>query len=308
MQDKILVIRLGALGDLLLAAPAFQAIRAAHPQAHLVLLTGRAHVNFCKLMPWFDEILPDTRPKWWHGRQWLKTLSNMRLYRWQRVYDLQSKGRSHFYGLLSLGRWRQWVGGAFFSSFRRKLPAPPIHGQDYFKYTLAAANVAWPENADFSWLRADIAALNLPTPYCVLIPGCAPSRPYKRWPAERFAELAQHLQQLNQHVVVVGTKADAEAVEAINQKISGLIDLTDRTNLAQLGSIFSGAAAVFGNDTGPTHLSALVGAPTLMLLTKHSDIARSGLRGERGEGLQGLAEGGVAVADVLQSRTFLRLK
>ncbi len=62
---KILVIKHGAFGDIVLAFPAFAAIRAAHEGAEITLLTTKPYAGLLGKSPWFDRIEVDAKPEWW---------------------------------------------------------------------------------------------------------------------------------------------------------------------------------------------------------------------------------------------------
>ncbi len=97
-----------------------------------------------------------------------------------------------------------------------------------------------------------------------------------RWPVERFALLANHL--IRQHqaaVVLVGAEGDRQDAQTISGIISGEpANLTGRLTLGQLGALCEVADLYVGNDTGPTHVAATVGCPTLAIFGP-SDAARS---------------------------------
>ncbi len=75
----------------------------------------------------------------------------------------------------------------------------------------------------------------------MLIPGAAPHRPRKRWPAERFGALAAILARAAAPVVV-GSAADAAHAATIRAACPAAIDLTGRTTLLQLAAVLAGAA------------------------------------------------------------------
>src|ERR1700684_4554818 len=62
--EKILVIKLGALGDIVQAMGAAKAIRDFHRGAAIVLLTTRPYADFLRRAPYFDEVWIDERPGW----------------------------------------------------------------------------------------------------------------------------------------------------------------------------------------------------------------------------------------------------
>jgi heptosyltransferase-2 len=103
--------------------------------------------------------------------------------------------------------------------------------------------------------------------YAVIAPG-ATFGPTKRWPAERFARVAEALAARHRlAIVLVGGPGDAPATAAVRAELAGAsidaIDLAGRTDLGVLGALLAGAAVVVGNDSGPMHLARAVGAPVV---------------------------------------------
>lgn len=99
----------------------------------------------------------------------------------------------------------------------------------------------------------------------------------KRWPVERFALLGNHLIRAHgARVLLVGGEVDRKATKAIAGMMStSPADLAGRFSLAALGALCEVADLYVGNDTGPTHVAAAVGCPTLAIFGP-SDPARSG--------------------------------
>ena len=62
-QDKILIIKHGALGDMVQALDGFASVRAGHPDGHLALLTTKPFAGLARAMPFFDEVIVDRRAK-----------------------------------------------------------------------------------------------------------------------------------------------------------------------------------------------------------------------------------------------------
>jgi ADP-heptose:LPS heptosyltransferase len=111
----------------------------------------------------------------------------------------------------------------------------------------------------------------LPPSFVIFVPGCSPHRPEKRWPAENYAELARRLQSRGLAVVAVGTRADQDALRTLCRLAPSVLNLAGQTDFGQLAELARRALGVVGNDTGPVHLFAAVGAPTLVLYSGHSD-------------------------------------
>lgn len=108
--------------------------------------------------------------------------------------------------------------------------------------------------------------------------GDNPVRPneHKRWPVERFALLANHLARKHRAtIVLVGATTDGDAARTIKGMMSAEgVDLTGRLSLGELGALCEVADIYVGNDTGPTHVAAAVGCPTLAIFGP-SDPTRS---------------------------------
>jgi len=277
--ERILVIRLGALGDIVLCFQAFHEIRQAHPKAEIAFLTTSGFVNFARSMPWFNRVLVDPRPSKWRPGAWFRFAQEVRNFGPTRVYDLQGKRRqSVLYAFLGGPLGPTWSGAAPFCSHPRLWPPKPgMHFIDFLAAQLRLAGVAEAAPADLTWLDAP-HALNLPARYAVLIPGCSQGQEHKRWPARNYAHLAQKLQERGIGSVVIGTHQDAEAIAALKAVASNVVDISGQTSLAQLAGILRRSSFVVGNDTGPTHLAATVGTPALFLLSNHTDPAWSASR------------------------------
>jgi ADP-heptose:LPS heptosyltransferase len=123
-------------------------------------------------------------------------------------------------------------------------------------------------------------------PYALLVPGASALRPGKRWPAEDYARLARWLLDRGVQVAVIGGPGEAGIGAHITAAAPGALDLTGRTDYAQIAGLGARAALAVGNDTGPSHLIAATGAPTLVLFSGESDPALCAPRGRRVELLQ----------------------
>ncbi len=286
---RVLVIKLGALGDFILALPAMAAIRAKHPGAEITLLTTAPFAPLALACPWFDKVEIDARPELWDLAGLLTLRGQLRGF--DMVYDLQTSGRSSRY--FTLAGWPAWSGISKGCKFPHADPERDrIHTRERLAGQLAAAGIAEMPAPDLGWLTGTpIDRLDLPERFAVLVPGAAPHRPEKRWP--HFAALARALQL---PVVVVGRAGEGAG-------ISGR-DLTGQTNLLELGAVMARAERAIGNDTGPMHLAAAVGVPSIVLFSGASDPALTAPRYPDGGWpviLRAPDLAGLAVAQVLEA-------
>lgn len=290
MSDVVLTIKLGALGDTIQAFDAFHDIRAHHRAARSVLLTTPPFAALAARMPWFDAVWSDGRPKASDVGAFLGLIARLRRARFARIYDLQCSDRTALYRKLLTGpKQPQWFGF---------VPGPQRHNSDIMRAQLAAGGVPEARPTDLAWLDTGIAALDLPPRFAMLVPGCSPHRPDKRWPAESYAALGKSLQARGLATVLVGTAADRDAVARIKALLPEARDLTGRTDLFQLAAVSRRAETAIGNDTGPVFLSAAVGAPTLMLMSGATDPERSAPRGPRAAWLRRDVLASLSVDDV----------
>ena len=271
---RVLVIKLGALGDVVLAFGPFAAIRAHEAGAHVTLLTTQPFAGLLGRAPWFDEVRVDARPGPFDVAGLLRLRRALRGFDF--VYDLQTSGRSSRYRLLA-GR-AGWSGIARGASHPHANPErDAMHTIDRQREQLAMAGVAEVAAPELGWLLGGGPVL--PEPYVLLAPGAAAHRPEKRWPAERFGALAAGLWRRGLRPVVVGTAADAAAARAVLRACPDTTDLVGRTTLPDLAGLAARAHAAVGNDTGPMHLAAAAGVPCTVLFGGASDPALTAPRG-----------------------------
>ena len=311
--ERILVIKLSALGDFVLALPAMKKIRAVHAKAHITLLTTPPFEALAKACPYFNAVDTGGRPL--SFSDWMALRSRIRAADYDRVYDLQTSAHSGRIFQLLRPRPPAWSGIALGCSLPHKNPLRDgMHTLERQADQLMYAGI-WddaptePGSApppDLSWVLkstpADRAApgANRPRPYVMLVPGGSEHRPEKRWPVERYSELARILYSRGFDVVIIGGPAEAELAHTIQRAVPRARDLTGRTDFARVAMLGAKAALAIGNDTGPLHLAAAGGAPAIVLFSRASDPKLSAPRGRvailRAENLADLPVAQVAQA------------
>ncbi|MBS1028219.1 glycosyltransferase family 9 protein [Gluconobacter albidus] len=266
-MSRILVIKLGALGDFVQAFSAFASIRTAFPHATLNLLTTAPFVDLARAAPWFDEVLTDDRPSMGNLPGLWRLSRKLRGY--ERVFDLQTSGRSKTYFRLA-GQPANWSGISDGCCHPHGNPSRnAMHTLARLDDQLHDAGVTPLPRSVPRWLQGygpDIAA-----PYAVLVPGAAPHRPQKRWPSARFAEIAKSLAAKGIRPVIAGTRTEAPLAQDILRVCPAALDLTGQTTMVELAGVLDRACLVIGNDTGPMHLAAAMDTPCLTLFGPDSD-------------------------------------
>ena len=308
-QDRIRVIKLGALGDFALSIVAMQAIRRHHPEATLVLLTRPRCRELADAIALFDEIVEDPRPGLTDPVKLIRLRRALLNPPFDRVYDLQRSDRSGGYFRLLWPRRPEWVGTARGAAYRYRKPRGRIsHIVERERQQLALAGVEVgagvgagraPVMPDLTMIRDDVAVEDLGAAPFLLVPGSSPKKPEKRWPAARYAGLAEGLLERGYTPVLTGGPEERDIVGDIARAVPGSIDVSGACPFLSLVGLARRSVGAVGNDTGPTHMIALSGCPTLTLFSAATDPRATGPWGENTGFLQGDPIGRITPEQVL---------
>lgn len=282
-MNRLLVVRLGSLGDLVHTLPAVAAIRQAHPALEIDWLVDIVHQDFLSLTPVVTSIvaLPDrTARGWWQVRPVLAA----------RAYDVAAD----FQGLIKSAALARLSGAARVLGFDKESLREPAAGFFYTEQVdvrgvghviaknlrlAAALGASAGGTRSFPLTTVESAALadvrsRVGGPFALLNPGAA--WPNKRWPAERFGQLAGHLR--SRHAlrsVVLWGPGEAGLAEEVVGHAGGAALAAPPTTLSDLVAFARGARLMVSGDTGPLHIAAAVGLPVVALFGP-TDPARNG--------------------------------
>ncbi len=279
--ERILVVKLDHLGDVLLATPVFSNLRRRYPNAELHALTGTWSRVVLEKHPDVNNVIGYDSPAFCRTGQPTSLKETFRLYRQLRhqKYDLMVELRSD---------WRiVWF--AFLRLTPKRLSRAALQvanklGFAQFSGThettrnldvLRQAGIPTPERTaifsvtveDKKWASHFLATYQIER-QCPLI-AIHPGSPIalKRWLPERYAELADWLvAQKRAQILFVGVKDEIPMVAEIQARMQGeSINIAGKTTLTQLASILHTCNVFIGNDSGPMHLAAAVGTQTIGL-------------------------------------------
>ncbi len=282
-DERILVIKHGGLGDWVLATGCFAAIRRHHRNGRITLLTAPAFADWRAYCGWFDEIWTDARPSMIaEPFEWIRLRRCLIDSEFARVYDLQTSGRTGLYNrMLPRRRRPEWSGIVAGGSHPHRNPRREfMHTVALQAEQLGVAGIGEVPAPNLDWLDADIDELTPLGAFALIVPGGAAHRPGKRWPAARFVDLARILSERGTPPVLIGAAAEAPLLDGIARQAPGAVDLGGRTSLGQIDALARRACCAIGNDTGPVHVAAAVGCPTVMLFGAASDPRRCAPCGE----------------------------
>jgi ADP-heptose:LPS heptosyltransferase len=305
----ILVIKLGALGDMVLAEGALRDIRAHHAGDRITLLTTLPYRSLMERCPWADRVWIDPRaPRWRFDRLW-RLRRAFHDGRFDMVYDLQNSPRTELY-FRHLFPEVAWSGTAAGCSHP--------HPRDQAAYGLgrlsdqlraAGVRVRFAEHPSLAWMVDDAEATLRRTgvagPFAVLITGSSARNHDKRWP--HFEQLALALRQRDCIPVTVPGPDELRSPEfpatlRIVKKNGHWLDLFE------LAGVLARAHLVVGNDSGPTHMAALLGVPGVVLSREPGSYASQVLAQAGMVVLEGPDLGRISVDAVLAAIDRLDLR
>jgi heptosyltransferase-1 len=296
MYNNILIVKLSAIGDVIHALPVAQALKKCYPKSRITWIVEKPAYDLLTNNPDIDEIVIFDKPKFKSFSGFVShapdLISRLRKEKFDVALDLQGLFKSSMLSFLSGAKTRlvyentregshllsKRIVGAYSKGHvvDRCLDVVRSLGCQVEKPVFSI--VITPEEKELTRRIAGQAGLNIEMPYVVLALGA--NWPNKIWPFEHFAELSNQLYDANRIPVMIGGPGDKVLAEQISliTKIPP-IDLTGKTTLKQLAYIIQRAQAFVGGDTGPMHLSAAAGTPTLALMGP-TDPTRNGPYGQ----------------------------
>jgi lipopolysaccharide heptosyltransferase I len=277
---RFLIVRLGALGDVVHAIPVAAALRRAFPAARIDWLVSGKHREILDLVPSIDHrIAIQDRTGAGGGASFLSAIRAIRHNRYDVAIDLQGLIKSAIIARLS-GASRV-VG--FNSKYAREplarlfytdvhdpggegmyAPTETRHVVDINLGLLASLGITagvpeFPLDSVPS-RAAQAMAEAAGGRYALLNPGAA--WPNKRWPPPRLAALASALRdRQNLASVILWGPGEVELAQEVVAMAGGAAILSPQTAIADVVALARGAAVMVSGDTGPTHIAAAVGTP-----------------------------------------------
>jgi heptosyltransferase-1 len=279
--NTFLIVRLGALGDVVHAIPFAAALRSEFPHARIDWIVEPRYVAMLGLLRAgvIDRRIP-VDPRWLGSRlerpQLLRTLRELRRVHYDVAFDLQGLIKSAV--LARAVRPRRLVGFP-----RRHLREPLAR----LLYTEAAdpgpaAHVIYKNLALLSAVGAQDRRLQFPLAippsetvdsvvqrfaphgYVVINPGAA--WPNKRWPPACFGAVAASMQRTyGLRSLVLWGPGEKELAHEVADASAGAADVSPPTTVAEIAGIAKSARLMISGDTGPTHVAAAVGTPLVTL-------------------------------------------
>ena len=274
MISNILVIKHGALGDLIQITSSLKSIRNKYPESNIVLLTDKKFTFFSKDISFVDEVIYETRPSLLRIDLWIRLIREIITKKFDIVFDLQNSDRTsiYYFFLKLFNSTIIWSGNRRGGKFKyHPKNFNQISIKERIKNQLYLMNIDVSDKPDISWMVKNSMDCLPDRRFVIMLPGSSPQHKHKRWPAEKFAELANYLKEKNIETIVLGqAKCEGDEIIKIKSLSPSIIDFTDM-DLECLATAATKAIGVIGNDTGLTFIAAAVGCPITWLLSSHTD-------------------------------------
>jgi lipopolysaccharide heptosyltransferase I len=267
--NRILIVRLGSLGDIVHALPAAAALRRAWPDARIDWLVDARHRELLDLVPVIDNAVVLRTPT---VRGWLDVTRILRPQRYDVALDLQgllksavlarASGAARVLGF-SIWHLRERTARPFYSETAAPDEALHVVSKNLAlveRLDVTANRFEFPLDARDSAALAAVRAESEGAPFALVNPGAA--WPNKRWPPDRFGALASILRERFGLIPFVLWGPGEEALaRAVADASAGAARVAPRTAIADLVELSRAASLMVSGDTGPIHIAAAVGTP-----------------------------------------------
>jgi lipopolysaccharide heptosyltransferase I len=273
----LLIIKPSSFGDIVHALPVLRLLKRHWPHALIDWLVKEEWAELLVDQPAINEVL--RFPKKFSA--WRDMRRSLRERGYDLVIDLQGLLRSGFAGLLTQAQARVGFAdgreGSRWCYTKRIQCSPeaihavdrnidvlrqlgvPVDGPVTFPLTVPAAAARWVEDI---WRRE----LIVDQEYTVVLHPAARGET-KRWPAERFAQVADQLStSIGARIILVAAKEQIGHVDEVMRHVRAhAINLAGASSLLELAALMKKASLVISNDSGPMHLAAAVGTSVIGL-------------------------------------------
>lgn len=281
-SKNILVIKLGAIGDVMLVVPSLRLLRKNFPDAHISVLTQDECKYILKNCPYIDDIILYDRNDRDKGIKGLfKKSAIIRRRCFDMSIDFQNNRQSHLLAWLGgvpdrYGYNNKKLGFLLNNGLKYlKILAAPV--SDQFRIlkkaginTLDASTYLeiWPRKEDHlfiekllkeEWVNENqfLAGFNI---------GASPRWQTKVWPLENFAKLADMLAEKDIRVIITGTNDDSERTRLfLKMTQSKPINAVGRTSVLQLAALISKCKVFVTGDSAPMHIASSMGVSFIAL-------------------------------------------
>ncbi len=292
--SRILVIRYGRLGDLVLLIPALSALRRRFPSAHISALVDQRYAPVLEMCSAVDRVIPADRigmrdsPWWSAARSALRSAEELRKARYDLVVDFHGFPETNLLAWYSRARWRIGLKRTepsylpFCFNLDPVLEDQNLHVADRFHSLLEPMGVGSGrrdirlEVPSENRIKVEQFLRKKGLDECSYLIGMnlGASAAEKMWPASSFAALADKLaSRLDLGVLFLCGPGEEDLLQQVESSLgTDRYALAGRLGLKDLAAVISRCHLLVSNDSGPMHFGPALGVPTLGLFSLSSPL------------------------------------
>ncbi|MCZ6676420.1 MAG: lipopolysaccharide heptosyltransferase II [Candidatus Poribacteria bacterium] len=279
--NKILVVKLDHLGDVLLATPVFSNLRRAYPKAQIHALVGSWGVDALQNHLDVDAIFQYDASFFCRSghptrlREAIRLFHALRQRKYELLIDLRGDWLAVIFALFKSAAHRQALASLQVANKLGYARFTDFHEVERNLDVLRSAHIPTPCRtpvfhttfADRRWADAFLDQLGVVEGRPLVAIHPASPIALKRWPTERFAAVSDWLIEKKQaQIIFVGVRSELPVIAEIQKQMVGeSMEIAGETTLSQLAEILKRCDLFIGNDSGPMHLAAAVGTWTIGL-------------------------------------------
>jgi lipopolysaccharide heptosyltransferase II len=285
---NIAVVKLDHIGDVVLSTPVYRALKLRFPNAHLTAIVSTNCAPLLNENPFISHIITYDAPWFWReshtdearrlmvraNSESLKTLFNQQ-------FDIVVSLRSDLYNLVFSAQipHRKLIGYKTHTHFPflvdvglDSITSSHVCDQHRDLCGILGAHEWSPPKVYTSSLDEQVASELLSEKTCkwiAIAPGAGLE--LKKWPTDRYINLAKHLATRGYNICIIGGKSDHSQADAIAKECGGL-NLAGRLSLTETVAILKRCTLLVGNDSAPVHLAAAAGTRTLCITRPNTHV------------------------------------
>lgn len=276
----ILVFAMNLLGDSICRLPAIAAAKRTYPDARVMVAADPRYREVFDGQPFVDEVweLDRTGGPVRQTREWLRVIAHARRARAELVLDLYGSKRTALFSRLIGARWRAGLHQNGRSSWYNLRPAQPLRLEGHIIEQMNAAVAPAGIAAEFRYVsigvteaeraaaREALARGGLAESERLVLLNPSARVEAKRWPAERFGQLAHALKsQVKVECGVITAPGEEGLTQAAVAAANGEAVALPALTIKQLAALMQRAALLVTGDTGVLHLATAMGTPSVIL-------------------------------------------
>jgi lipopolysaccharide heptosyltransferase II len=292
---KFLILRLGAVGDVIRTLPAVKALKDYYPSSHIAWVVEEPSQALVESQPEIDEVILFPRKSWTNGmrsatKMWwtageaLEFISDLRRRGFDTVFDFHGILKSGLISFFSgapkrIGFDRRFIkeGNFLFSNVKVQLQEERVsrYQRNFgllkgigLKVNGFRQSLHIPQR-DQEYVESFFNSLSIPAKSTLIAihPGTSPKTLYKRWMPNQYSQLADRLiRELRASIIFTWGPEEFEWVESIQKEMKEISFLGPKTeSLTQLGEVYRRCDLYVGGDTGPMHIASFMGIPVVVI-------------------------------------------